>query len=70
MGTFKQRVQHVQRQRGGKDLGIFGEDSLSDVDWLEYKMCEEVGNHLLHILANGRFSSKLNFQQAYQSLIP
>lgn len=29
----------VLKQRGGKDLGMFKEDSLLDMDWLEHRRC-------------------------------
>lgn len=53
----------MQRQRGGNDLGIFEEDSLSDMNCLEHRMCEEVVSQLLGILAMGRFSLKETFSK-------
>lgn len=46
----------MQRQRDGKDLGIFKENSSSDIDCLRHRMYEEVVNQLLGILAMSRFS--------------
>lgn len=51
----------MQRQSSGKDLGVLEEYSLSGMDCLGHRMCEEVVNQLLDILAMGRFSLKLDF---------
>lgn len=50
----------MQRQRVGKDFAIFKENSSSDMDCLRHRICEEVMNQLLGILAMSRFF----FQQA------